>query len=109
MIKLSFWVQSVHFWVLFDYLRTGVLTVTTFAVRTCLGTAATSPALGTLCVVSHLSHVRVMNIIILSISGKPHAKFELFAALIFGLGAIGSLTYSYAFKDREPRRKEKLK
>ena len=79
--------------------------MTTFAVRTCLGTAATSPALGTLCVVSH---VRVMDIFISSISGKPHANFELFAALIFGLGAIGSLTYSYAFKDRE-RRKEKLK
>ena len=80
--------------------------MTTFAVRTCLGTAATSPALGTLCVVSH---VTVQVNIILSVSGKPHANFELFAAFIFGLGAIGSLTYSYAFKDREPRQKEKLK
>ena len=43
------------------------------------------------------------------ISGKPHANHELFAAVIFGLGAIGSLMYSYAFKDREPKRKEKLK
>ena len=82
--------------------------MTTFAARTCLGTAATSPALGTLCVVSQ-SHVRVLDNIISSVSGKPHANFELFAAFIFGLGTIGSLTYSYSFKDREPRGKEKLK
>ena len=81
--------------------------MTTFVVRTCLVTAATSPARGTLSVVGdghNTGHYYFERI-----SGKPHANHELFAAVIFGLGAIGSLMYSYAFKDREPKRKEKLK
>ena len=82
--------------------------MTIFVLRTCLGTAASSPARGTLCVVGD-GHNYFWFYYFERISGKPHANPELFAAVIFGLGAIGSLTYSYAFKDREPRRKEKLK
>ena len=91
--------------------RTGAWTVTTCAVRTCSGTAATSPAPGTLSVVGthYTLHIREMEEFIIStISGKPHANFELFASVLFGLGAIGSLTFSYALRDRESRPKEKI-
>ena len=40
------------------------------------------------------------------ILGKPHENFGLFVSLIGGLAAIGSLTYSYAFKDRKKKGKQ---
>ena len=62
--------------------------------------------IGTLSVVGYQFYFIGLQFCIL---GKPHSNFGLFVSLIGGLAALGSLTYSYAFKDRKKKGKEDWK
>ena len=65
--------------------------------------------IGTLFVVSSTTfyheHYSIQEFYV-DLLGKPHENFGLFVSLIGGLAAIGSLTYSYAFKDRKKKGKQ---